>query len=551
MHNYLKNTPLKTLILGFILILIAISVLTVTCIFFAFTNKGVVIDVAGRNRMLSQRMVLFAGIYIQENDQEAKKVCQAAKNLHDTSVLAMKNGGEAPDMLGKYLKPAHGEALDYLKRVEELWDIYRKNVDVILKEPLYLKKSAKEADSVQFTQAYLNPRVLSSHQFLRDNATQILIANNELVKAYVRQSSSSENLVQTFLVLCILTSILMLFVSYYTFKKFLFSPIRQIVSKAEKVSRGDYTESLDDLGKNELGQLVKALNTLFNKFRESANLVKEMGKGNLDYSLQISSEAASSDTFVNALRETQQKLKQAQAEQKHRNWMNEGFALFGDLLRREEDSLKALARLVVAELVKYLDANQGGLFVVTESEKDPHLDMLACYAYDRQKFLKKRIAFGEGIIGEIFLEGETKYMTDIPDDYLQITSGLGGETPGYLIVVPLKTNESTYGVLEIASFKPITSYHLEFVEKVGESIATTIANRRKNEETLSLYQQAQIMTEELRVKEEEMRQNMEELQATQEEMRRKEREYLRIIDKLQEEKQSPSSPHPNQITWMN
>jgi GAF domain-containing protein len=142
--------------------------------------------------------------------------------------------------------------------------------------------------------------------------------------------------------------------------------------------------------------------------------------------------------------------------------------------------------------------------------------------------VNKQIAVGEGLLGQAYLEKDTIYLTDIPAGYLQITSGLGEANPACLLIVPLKTQDSVEGVLEIASFREFEDHEIAFVEKLAESIAAAIASVRINERTQNLLQEARQQAEELRSQEEEMRQNMEELVATQEEMKRKEAEYLNI-----------------------
>ena len=138
-----------------------------------------------------------------------------------------------------------------------------------------------------------------------------------------------------------------------------------------------------------------------------------------------------------------------------------------------------------------------------------------------------------GLVGRCLLENETIYLTDIPENYLNITSGLGKENPKSLFLVPLILNDKAYGVIELASFNDFEPHVIEFVEKIGETIAAAISNINVNVRTVELLNESNKHSEALAVKEEEMRQNIEEMQATKEEGERREAELMSVRDCLE------------------
>jgi GAF domain-containing protein len=116
--------------------------------------------------------------------------------------------------------------------------------------------------------------------------------------------------------------------------------------------------------------------------------------------------------------------------------------------------------------------------------------LIACYAYDRKKFFHKRMEMGEGLVGQCILDSDSIYMDEVPDNYVNITSGLGFANPQMILLVPLKVNDKILGVIELASFKTLQPYHIKFIETLAESLASVIANIKINEHTQILLQES-------------------------------------------------------------
>jgi chemotaxis protein len=223
-----------------------------------------------------------------------------------------------------------------------------------------------------------------------------------------------------------------------------------------------------------------------------------------------------------------------QKEDQVRRWMAEGLAQFGEILRSEITKLEDLAYNIVSNLVKYIEANQCGYYMVEGEDEDRYFRLLACYAYDRRKFADQRIEWGDGLVGACALEGVTTHLDHVPDGYLKITSGLGQATPQNLMLVPVRHDTMVFGVIELASFKKFEPHVVEFVERVATTIASTLSSKRINIQTAQLLAESRQQAETLVAQEELMRQNMEELQATQEEAARQSETFVSFTNSVNE-----------------
>ena len=261
---------------------------------------------------------------------------------------------------------------------------------------------------------------------------------------------------------------------------------------------------------------------------KALNFAKELEAGNFDADYGFDKNDPIGEVLINLrnrLQQNQEEEIKRKKEDEQRNWISDGLTKFNDILRQDKgNDINELSYDIISNLVKYLGANQGGLFILNEDEEtqdensntSKYFEQTAAYAFDRRKYHTKKIEWGEGLVGTCALEKQTIYMTEIPQDYINITSGLGDANPNYLLIVPLKLEEEVHGVIEMASFTEIEQYKREFVERIGESVASTISSIKINNRTNELLRKSQQQAEELASQEEELRQNMEEMKATQE-----------------------------------
>ncbi|HKK63537.1 MAG TPA: PAS domain S-box protein, partial [Bacteroidales bacterium] len=258
--------------------------------------------------------------------------------------------------------------------------------------------------------------------------------------------------------------------------------------------------------------------------------LQDLTRGNLNkkyFDSTLDADIASNlSSLQNKLTENRKTEQETRETENQRNWTSNGLAEFGDLLRKYSNDLEALSYKVISNLVRYLEINQGGFFVLDDEEDEKVLRMTACHAYDRKKYPNQVIHWGEGLIGNVVMEGKSYYTDKIPDGYLTITSGLGKANPRYLLIVPMIINDELFGVLELASFSPIEQYRIDFVERMAESTATTLNIMKNNFRTEQLLKETQKQAEMLAQKEEQVMKNIEELKQTQQEAAHQSEQFI-------------------------
>jgi len=287
--------------------------------------------------------------------------------------------------------------------------------------------------------------------------------------------------------------------------------------------------------KDELGTMANSVNNLVVALNSTVEFAKKIGKGDLRAEYKLLS---NHDVLGTALLDMQKNLIEAKESEERRqtetrklSWAQNGITQINEILRLENDTLEQLTFSVISFFVKYMGASQGGFYVINEEDiNDKYIELLAAYAFDRKKQLTSKILIGEGLIGRSVKEKDVIYLTNLPEGYMFITSGLGDRTPNILLITPLIFEGHVFGVVEIASFVEFEKYQRNFIFDACERIASSISNIKKNVKTNELLKQSQQQSEKLKAREQDFEAKSTELKQTYDEISLKQKELNTFID---------------------
>lgn len=507
-----------------IFLLIFLSAIAVNYVFaivyydYKFFGLGVnltevekVSSVIGTSKSYSQQISFYA-LLVKTGDENARKNLNEAISNYDEYWRKLNNTNGVyfvDNGVNMQLPPIPVEVDN--TQLQLLWDEFKQKASIIANEPLTLENNRK------------NPKMEEAINFIISRTAEFYDKNDKFEKEYLAYYDAQQSNRFYWLAVILIFNIAIIIAAFSLGNRFVIRPISKISKINEIVTEGDFEKKIDYDKDDELGRVAIAINTLFDNLKNATDFILDIGEGRLEVEYQraetLEGASIKQDRLANALLEMRDKMQQVAEQDKQRTWVAEGLAKFADILTRTDE--QNFNHYLIANIVDYLEVNQGGLFIVNDDNTDePYLELIAAYAFQKNKYLEKHIKKGEGLIGEVYQDGKTVYVLEVPQNYVTITSGLGGANPSSLLIVPLKINEEVYGAIELASFQPFPKYKIEFVEKIGENMANTFSSIRTSKKTEVLLQESMQLGEQMRSQEEEMRQNLEELIATQDELTR-------------------------------
>ena len=256
-----------------------------------------------------------------------------------------------------------------------------------------------------------------------------------------------------------------------------------------------------------VNQLAENLTTQVRAIAEVATAVTQ---GDLTRSIAVQAQgevAALKDTINEMIRN----LKDTTQKNTEQDWLKTNLAKFSRMLQGQK-ALEAVGGLILSELVPVVGAKHAEFYLLETVDETASLVLLASYASQGRGPHGKRVDMGEGLIGQCAIEKRKILLTNVPDGYMQISSGLGGALARNIIVLPVVFESQIKGVIELASFEGFSDTHQAFLEQLTESIGIVINTIEANTRTEDLLTQSQSLAHELQSRQEELQQTNEELQ---------------------------------------
>jgi CheY-like chemotaxis protein/HAMP domain-containing protein len=283
----------------------------------------------------------------------------------------------------------------------------------------------------------------------------------------------------------------------------------------------DLTDNVNQLAAN-----------LTNQVRAIAEVATAVTKGDLTRTVTVEARGELAELKDN-VNEMIRNLRETTTRNTDQDWLKTNLAKFTRMLQGQRD-ITTVSKTLMSELAPIVNAKHGVFYVmeqtngtaaptrtalirgVTSRAVSPdggeRLKLLSSYAFKERKQVATSFALGEGLVGQAALEKERILLTNVPGDYIQISSGLGEASPLNIVVLPVVFEGTVKAVIELASFNRFSETYLSFLEQLTESIGIVLNTIEANMRTEELLKQSQSLAEELQSQQEELQQTNEELQ---------------------------------------
>ena len=273
---------------------------------------------------------------------------------------------------------------------------------------------------------------------------------------------------------------------------------------------------------------------------EISKATEKLAEGDLSVNVPVDNRRDEIGILAQAFNQMIANLRATNLKNNQQNWLKSNLARFSQMLQGQRN-LEKVARMILSELAPLVDAQQGVFYLMDFENEQQILKLLGSYAYQERKNLSNKFRLGEGLVGQCALEKQKIILTDVPSDYIHISSGLGEARPLNIIVLPVLFENQVIAVIELASLYRFSEIHLTFLDQVSETIgivlnaiAADLRTQALLEESQQLTQQLQIQQQELTQKNQRLEEQAKELQTSEELLKQQQQELEESNEELQQ-----------------
>jgi CheY-like chemotaxis protein/signal transduction histidine kinase/HAMP domain-containing protein len=259
---------------------------------------------------------------------------------------------------------------------------------------------------------------------------------------------------------------------------------------------------------------------LTTQVRAIAEVSTAVTKGDLTRSITVEAQGEVAALKDN-INEMILNLKDTTQKNMEQDWLKTNLARFTRMLQGQRDKT-TVAQMVLSELAPLVDAQQGVFYVNNSTNGQPTMKLLGGYAYKKRKNLANEFSAGEGLVGQCTVERERILVTNVPNNYVYVSSGLGEAPPQNIVVLPVLFEGDVKAVIELSTFSTFSDTHLTFLDQLTESIGIVLNTIEANTRTEDLLQQSQSLAGELQSQQDELKKTNEQLEQQAESLRESE-----------------------------
>ncbi len=399
-------------------------------------------------------------------------------------------------------------------------------------------KIAQEIDKAfKGFQTRKEEEVLSSDslmQSLTGSLKTMTDEENNYAKAVKEISLTTINSLKLAVILLVLILGLLIILLSKAIAGMVTKPVMEIREHLKSMAVGDLSGESEYQSDDEIGQLTDSYRQMKLILLEQVEQAKRVARGDFENALQPRS---GKDELTIALNEMTASLKQAKIKNDRDRWIKSGQNELNAEIQGDMD-LESVGGKISSLVARQMNALTSALFVFDSRNS---IGFIGGYAVNTEQAKSRIFKPGEGLIGQVVLDRKARIIEDVPENYLDIYSGLGKERPGFLMLVPCEYNKVVEGVLELGSLKPFDERSTEYIGLISESIAIAIQASKNRSALQELLETQQKLMQELQVQQEELRQSNEELQVQQEELRQSNEELEAQTRELEASKENLQS----------